>query len=77
MARMATPVMTEMSRRFKGPPFSDPWSEVKSARRKFCAAPEGSAAGQSPQARAAIVFRPPGRERQRGHMCGLAAAVSR
>ena len=33
-----------------GPPFSDPWSGVRSARRKFCAAAEGPAAGQSRQA---------------------------
>jgi hypothetical protein len=39
-----------------GPPFSDPWSGVRSARRKFCAAAEGPAARQSRQARAAITL---------------------
>jgi hypothetical protein len=36
------------------PPFSDPWSGVRSTRRKFCAAAEGPAAGQSRQAGAVI-----------------------
>jgi hypothetical protein len=38
-----------------GPPFSDQWSGVRSARRKFCAAAaEAPAAGQSRQAGAVI-----------------------
>jgi hypothetical protein len=41
-----------------GPPFSDPWSGVRSARRKFCAAAEGPAAGQSRQASVAITCGP-------------------
>ena len=41
-----------------GPPFSDPWSGVRSVRRKFWAAAEGPAASQSRQAGAAITCGP-------------------
>jgi hypothetical protein len=50
-----------------GPPFSDPWSGVRSARRKFCAAAEGPAASQSRQAGAATDPRSSRSERDRRH----------
>ena len=50
-----------------GPPFSDPWSGVRSARRKFCAAAEGPAASQSRQAGAAIDTRGSRSERDLRH----------
>jgi hypothetical protein len=38
-----------------GPPFSDPWSGVRSARRKFCAAAEGHAASKADAAGRSVI----------------------